>query len=245
MDVRPHPHIGLATVTYLFSGAIQHKDSLGSDLRIEPGAINWMVAGRGVVHSERSPQDLRETGFEINGLQCWVALPAAEEERTPSFHHHPASTLPEWFEGQHKLRLLMGNLHGRVSPVEVFSPMFYMDVQLQPGAPWSWTPPEDQEWAVYVTHGRLKVDDEELPAFSLGVGEVNAPTELTCEEPSRCVVIGGASLGERQMFWNFVASTPELMEQGKKNWSLFASGQPNELFTPVPSDDRECIPLPG
>ncbi|MGZ5280448.1 MAG: pirin family protein, partial [Pseudobdellovibrionaceae bacterium] len=166
MDVRPHPHINLATVTYLFEGKIRHRDSLGSDQLIEPGAINWMTAGRGIVHSERTPDDVRTAGGRMNGIQCWVALPEEFEEVNPSFHHHPARTLPEFTKDDVSFKLLLGKAFGHESPVRIHSKLFYIDVRIPKGSQFT-LPHENQEAALYLIEGQLKAKEQIEPTTML------------------------------------------------------------------------------
>jgi len=235
-DVRPHPHIGLATVTYLFEGAILHRDSLGSVQRIEPGAINWMTAGRGIVHSERTPGDLLGHARRIHGLQLWVALPAAQEECAPDFVHVGADAMPELDEHGVRLRVLVGELHGQRSPVETAMDTLYLDVRLADGAAWH-VPGVVAERAVYCTEGAITVDGVPLPPHTLAVLRPDASPVVATVDGARLVVIGGAPLPEpRYMWWNFVSARRERIQQAAADWD---SGR----FEPVPGDD-ERVPLP-
>jgi redox-sensitive bicupin YhaK (pirin superfamily) len=237
MDVRPHPHINLATVTYLFEGAIMHRDSLGSEQRIEPGAINWMTAGSGIVHSERTPQELRTEGTKLHGLQCWVALPQASEEMAPTFVHHPAKTLPVFREGSAEIKLLVGSLFGKKSPVKTESDVLYADMSL-PAAAAIEIPGEERELAVYLLEGDLSVNGENLPAGSLAVARRGDGLKIQAQNFSRAMILGGRPLeGTRHIFWNFVSSSPERIERAKQDWR-------ERAFPPIPGDDREFIPLP-
>ncbi|MDX1580628.1 MAG: pirin family protein, partial [Alphaproteobacteria bacterium] len=168
MDVRPHPHIGLATVTYLFEGEIDHRDSLGFHQTIRPGDVNWMTAGRGIVHSERTGEEARKTGLHMDGIQSWVALPDDAEETAPGFFHHPANTLPEIDSNGVKMRLIAGTAYGEESPVQVFSPIFYLDARLEAGAAFD-LPDEHEERAVYLAHGDAAVNGEALEQFTMVV----------------------------------------------------------------------------
>ncbi len=234
-DVRPHPHIGLATVTYLFDGAIMHRDSLGSVQEITPGAINWMTAGRGIVHSERRPERLARQTYVNHGLQLWAALPEAHEEDAASFTHTPASALPTVEVGGAQVRVLIGEAFGRASPVATYSPTLYLDVRLAPGAPLA-LPPSVEQRAVYAVDGDLQVDGVALPAQHMAVLAPGATVTLSATQPVRLAVIGGAPLGRRHMWWNFVSSSRERIAQAADDWE---AGR----MAPVPGDD-ERIPLP-
>ena len=240
-DVRPHPHIGLATVTYLFEGAIVHRDSLGSVQRIEPGAINWMSAGSAIVHSERIPPDLKRTGWRSHGLQLWVGLPLEKEQSAPSFHHTAASEIPMWEEDGVKARLLIGALHQLRSPVATASPTLYLDIEASPGGSFQ-LPHHMDSGAVargcYSVDQAIEVDGVELPPFTLAALEDGQEAQIRAPRGARFVVIGGEPLdgGRRHMWWNFVSSRRERIEAAKEAWSRQALGQ-------VPGD-AEWIPLP-
>ncbi|CAE7727793.1 unnamed protein product [Symbiodinium necroappetens] len=236
LDVRPHPHIGLATVTYLFSGEILHRDSLGSQQPIRPGAVNWMTAGRGIVHSERTPPAARRSGQRLHGLQTWVALPLADERCPPAFAHHPAETLPELRGEGLRLRVVAGRAFGLVSPVEVFSQTLYAVVELAPGARLE-VPAEHAERAVYPVSGVLEIAGTPCPAGALQVLRPGGAVTLHALEATTAVLVGGAPLeGGRHIWWNFVASDPAVIERAKADWR---AGR----FDPVPGDP-EFIPLP-
>ncbi len=236
MDVRPHPHIGLATVTYLFEGEIEHRDSLGVVETIRPGDVNWMVAGRGIVHSERTGAELRRRGVAMNGIQSWVALPRAHEETAPSFRHHPRASLPARGAGGVALRLIAGTLLGLRSPVEVFSPTFYADLAMEGGAEFA-LPPEHAERAAYVADGEIAVGGDVVAAGALAVFAAGGTLALRARMPSRVMILGGAPMdGERFIWWNFVSSALERIERAKGDW---AGGR----FVHVPGDP-EAIPLP-
>lgn len=238
MDVRPHPHIGLATVTFLFEGAILHRDSLGFEQEIRPGDINWMTAGRGIVHSERTPSALRESGSRLEGIQLWVALPRESEGVEPSFVHHPGSTMPLLESQGVRLTLLLGTLFGLESPVATWSDTLYAEIQLEPGSRLS-IPAGRRELAVYTAHGALRVNGEEIPQQTMLVGAPAQDLHIEAlAEPARVMLIGGEPLGEaREIWWNFVASSPELIEAAKKAWTAGA-------FPKVPGDSEDFIPLP-
>lgn len=242
MDVRPHPHINLATVTYLFEGKIQHRDSLGSNLTIEPGAINWMTAGRGVVHSERTPDLERAEGIRMNGIQLWVALPEQYEEIEPSFTHHPKDTLPEFEFGEAKIKLLLGKAFGKSSPVKVHCDLFYAEILLPKGKQIV-MPVEGRESAVYVVDGAVSVDGQQVKALEMAVGRLGEDLPIDAAEDSRLMVIGGETLGERFIEWNFVSSSKERISDAKKQWSNGPQTD-NPRFRPIPGDNQEFIPGP-
>jgi len=236
MDVRPHPHIGLATVTYLFDGAIRHRDSLGSDQVIRPGDVNWMTAGRGVVHSERTPAAERASGQRMHGIQTWVALPRASEQAEPAFFHHPASTLPQAERDGVTLRVIAGHAFGMESPVRVFAPTLYVDVGLRAGASLR-IPAEHEERALYAIDGELRLDGADLPLGRMRVLATGEEPLLEATGASRLLLCGGAPLdGERRLWWNFVASDPARIERAKADWAAQRMGT-------VPGED-EFIPLP-
>ena len=234
-DVRPHPHIGLATVTYLFEGAIHHHDSLGYSQRIEPGAINWMTAGKGIVHSERQPEDLRQSAYVNHGLQLWAALPEDHEEVEPSFTHTPAVAIPEVAIGDVVVRVLVGSAFGSTSPVAVFSPTVYLDVQL-PGGRSLELPALAQELAVYPIDGPVNVGGVTVGQHTLAVLPESTGTVLTADAPVRLAVLGGAPLGRRLIWWNFVSSSRERIVNAAAEWEAQRMGQvPGETeFIPAP-----------
>ncbi len=235
-DIRPHPHIGLATVTYLFEGAIVHRDSLGHVQRIEPGAINWMTAGRGIVHSERRPPDLADAPYTSHGLQLWVALPRTEEECVPSFVHTSAASLPRWTEGGNTLRLLVGSAFGRASPVATLMPTLYVDVCAQAGATLTLAASLGER-AVYPIDRDLVVDGVTVPAQTMALLADAADAAVSAPAGARYVVIGGAPLdGHRFMWWNYVSSRRERIDEAKLAWSAQTMGHvPGETgFVPLP-----------
>ena len=235
-DVRPHPHIGLATVTYLFEGAMLHRDSLGAVQRIEPGAINWMTAGRGIVHSERRPPDLADREYTAHGLQLWAALPRASEESEPAFAHTAAGELPRWEENGLSLGLLIGEAFGRRSPVATFAPTLYVDVVARPGGALE-LPASLGERAVYAIDEPLRVDDVDVPAQSMAVAGPGAAARVASPRGGRYVVIGGQPLdGPRFLWWNYVSSSRERIERAKEDWAAQRMGQ-------IPGE-HEWIPLP-
>jgi len=235
LDVRPHPHIGLATVTYLFDGEILHRDSLGSEQPIRPGDVNWMVAGRGIVHSERTGPATRAAGHRLEGLQSWVALPRAAEETAPDFQHHPAATLPSWESAGAHLTLVLGEAYGRRAPAAVFSPLFYLAAELIAGAGLE-LPSEYADRAVYLVKGTVTLGGATLAPGQLAVVRPGTAA-LRAATASRVMLLGGEPLPEpRSIWWNFVSSRPERIEQAKADWQ---AGR----FAPVPGDE-EFIPLP-
>ncbi len=237
VDVRPHPHIGLATITYLFAGTILHRDSLGSVQPIEPGAVNWMTAGRGIVHSERTPPALRPTGSPLSGIQAWVALPRAQEECAPAFVHHPAASLPVVEAAGATIRVLVGSLEGVRSPVVPASPMVYADAVLAAGARVV-LPPEHPERALHVASGSVLVAGERFEAGQLLLFRPGDAIPITSDVPARVLLLGGEPLdGPRYLWWNFVSTSRDRIEQAKADWSA-------SRFAPVP-DETERIPLPN
>jgi hypothetical protein len=234
-DVRAHPHIGLATVTYLFEGAMLHRDSTGVVQRIEPGAINWMTAGRGIVHSERTPDDLRGLRRRSHGLQLWAALPAADEELPPTFAHTPATAIPQFEAGGARVRLLVGEAFGATSPVAVRSPTLYLDIALSIGDAFPLPPAEER--AVYVVTGDAQLDGEDIPPGRMLVLEPGEEPMLSADADARVVLIGGAPLGHRHMWWNFVSSRRERIAQAADEW---AAGR-----MPKVPGETEFIPLPA
>ncbi len=237
-DVRPHPHIGLATVTYLFEGAMMHRDSLGTEQLIEPGAINWMCAGHGIVHSERRPEHLLNTPFTNHGLQLWVALPRAAEDGEPSFAHTPADAIPTARADDAAIRVLVGEAFGVRSPVVPASPTLYLDIALPSGGMLN-LPALAPEMAVYPVQGSLTIDGDLLPDGHLAVLAPGQPARLqaTAAGPLRLAVIGGEPLdGPRHMWWNFVHSEPRRIMEASADWE---AGR----FEQVPGE-TEFIPLP-
>lgn len=234
-DVRPHPHIGLATVTYLFEGAMMHRDSTGSVQRIEPGAINWMTAGRGIVHSERTPDDLRGQTRVSHGLQLWVALPTEYEEVEPSFAHTAADAIPSLqLDGVH-IRVLIGSALGLTSPVKTLSPTLYLDLALAAGAQiviGEWA----AERALYAPEGTFQIDGVTVPANQLAVLQAGTTVTLSAPQAMHVVLVGGEPLGHRHMSWNFVSSSRERIKQAEEDWL-------QQRFDRVPGE-TEFIPLP-
>jgi hypothetical protein len=237
-DVRPHPHIGLATVTYLFEGAMVHRDSLGHTQRIEPGAINWMTAGRGIVHSERRPEDLSARRYSNHGLQLWAALPIAHEEVEPAFIHTPAHGIPRLTEGLASVRVLIGSAFGLTSPVATFAQTLYLDVEAGRGA-LVVLESVNIERAVYSVDKDIVVDDLNVSRGTLATLAPQAAARNAAPEGARYVVIGGEPLdGHRHIWWNFVSSSRARIEQAKGDWAARRMGV-------IPGDEAEWIPLPG
>ncbi|BDU20925.1 pirin family protein [Dyella sp. GSA-30] len=237
MDVRPHPHIGLATVTWLFDGAIRHRDSLGSVADIRPGEVNWMTSGHGIVHSERTPPEERRDGQTVHGIQVWVALPQSDAEVDPEFHHHDASQLPRIERDGASLVLIAGTAYGQQSPVKVFAPMFFVQAHLKAGSELEW-PSEHVERGLHVIDGEVQWGSLTVASQRIAVqsGEKAAPLRAT--QDSRVMLFGGAPLdGERHLWWNFVASSRERIEEAKQAWA-------EQRFPRIPGDDQEFIPLP-
>jgi hypothetical protein len=243
MDVRPHPHINLATVTFLFEGKIHHRDSLGSSQLIEPGAVNWMTAGRGIVHSERTPADLRAAGGRMNGIQLWVALPEEHEEIEPRFEHHPKHTLPEFKVGEVEIKLLLGKAFGRASPVKVHSELFYLQARLQKGHRLTLPVEGHHEAAIYVVTGQVRVGQETIEGTSMAIGKRGEDLDIEALEDVHLMLLGGANIGARQIYWNFVSSSKERLEEVKKDWALGPRLE-SSRFPPIPGDEQEFIPLP-
>ena len=235
IDVRPHPHIGLATVTYLFEGAIQHRDSLGVVATIEPGAVNWMTAGRGIVHSERTGPETRQQGHTLEALQLWLALPEEEQQCEPCFQHYDESALPLVEMKKTRIRVMIGEAYGVVSAVKTHSPTLYVEVQLEQGGRIA-LPEKIAERAVYVVSGQLQYKEAPLSQHRMVVFDQTPGIELEAVEPSRLVIIGGDPLGKRTVWWNLVSSRKDLIEQAKQDWQ-------EKRFPKVPGES-ESIPLP-
>ncbi len=236
LDVRPHPHIGLATITYLFSGEIMHRDSLGTKLVIRPGAVNLMTAGRGIVHSERSPDEARSQSSELFGLQAWIALPKSDEEIDPDFSHHPASELPVIEESGVRARVLAGSAYGQTAAVPVRIETLYVDIELQPGARLPIDSPHDER-GLYIAEGSVEVDGQIYPAGQLLVLKHGVHFTITSPSGARLALLGGESLdGPRHLWWNFVHSDKDRIEQAKADW---VAGRFDRVI-----DDPEWIPLP-
>ncbi len=237
LDVRPHPHIGLATVTYLFDGEIMHRDSLGTAVPIRPGEVNWMTAGAGIVHSERTGPERRAQGDSLHGLQMWVALPAAKEEMAPAFAHHGADEFPIVRENGTSVRVVVGALFGARSPVATTSDTIFADVHLGAGS----TLPLDadhEERAIYVLDGEVDIGGDRFATERLLVFKPGDRITIRALTAAHFVIVGGATMdGPRHIWWNFVSSRKDRIEQAKADW---AAGH----FGKVPGDEIEFIPLP-
>jgi redox-sensitive bicupin YhaK (pirin superfamily) len=237
IDVRPHPHIGLATVTFLFDGEIMHRDSLGTAVAIRPGEVNWMTAGRGIVHSERTAADRRVEGEPIHGLQCWVAMPAADEESAPAFSHHDSAALPLLSSEGKRVRIVAGSAYGERSPVTTHSDTLFADVTLSAGAVLP-VDPGTEERAIYIISGEVEIAGDLFAAGRLLIFRPGDPIGVNAITDTRLVLLGGAAMdGPRHIWWNFVSSRKERIEQAKADWKL-------ARFDTVPGDDQEFIPLP-
>jgi redox-sensitive bicupin YhaK (pirin superfamily) len=237
IDVRPHPHIGLATVTYLFQGELLHRDSLGSKQVITPGSMNWMTAGRGIVHSERTRTEEKDKLHYAHGLQSWIALPKQCEERPPTFHHHPADSLPEWTQAGVTFKLVAGFAYSYEAPVTVYSPMFYIEVKMQAGSRLK-LPMEYRERAIYLIDGSLRIGDARIAPQTMTIFVHGEDITLEAEAPAHLMILGGEPLTEpRFIEWNFVSSSHERIRQAKTDWKA-------GLFDKVPGDEIEFIPLP-
>lgn len=236
INVRPHPHINLATVTYLFTGEILHRDSLGNLQAIHPGDLNLMIAGRGIVHSERETETAKQQTRDLHGLQLWLALPEAAEEIEPEFLHYPSASLPALTLQAVPVRVLIGTAYGVSSPVKTLSPTLYIEADLQAGQ--SLALPEGvSELGIYVASGQLQLGEQNLDAYTLTALDSPYQGELVAQSASRIAMIGGAPLGKRYMWWNFVSSRKERIEEAKLEWK-------NRSFPLVPGDEQEFIPLP-
>ncbi len=236
LDVRPHPHIGLATVTWLFEGAIKHRDSLGSRQVIRPGDVNWMTAGCGIVHSERTPAPEREAGHRLHGVQTWLALPLEHEEAAPGFEHWPADRLPRIDTDGAQITVIAGEAFGRRAPTTVFGPTLYCALQLAPGGRVV-VAPEYPERAVYTAQGSLRIDGQVLPAQTLAVLPPDTHCMIETSEGAQAMLLGGAPLdAPRFMSWNFVSSRKERIEQAERDWTAQRLGH-------IPGEN-DWIPLP-
>ncbi|MDR5780230.1 pirin family protein [Caballeronia sp. LZ065] len=241
LDVRPHPHIGLATVTYLFEGAIMHRDSVGSVQKIVPGDVNWMTAGCGIVHSERTPDAERAAGQTMHGIQTWVALPVASEDVEPSFEHHAAAALPQIERDGVTLRVIAGSAFGVTAPTRTFSPTLYVAAQFAPGSAIT-LDTEHEERGIYLVSGDLSLDGEALPEQQMAVLAPGADVRLTSAGGAVAMLLGGAPLdGTRFIEWNFVSSSRDKIAAAKTAWSEQRMGHvPGESeFIPLPPQRRE------
>jgi redox-sensitive bicupin YhaK (pirin superfamily) len=236
LDVRPHPHIALATVTYLYTGSIMHRDSLGCVQEIRPGDVNWMTAGRGIVHSERSSPEARARGARLHGIQSWVALPDGHEDVEPAFHHHPASTLPALSANDVELRVIAGEAFGRRSPVATLWPTLYVDAAMPAGSAID-IPPDHTERAIYIAEGEIEILGALYAAGRLVVLESGVDVPVRAVHTSRLMLLGGERFPTpRFIWWNFVSSSRERMENAKRDWA-------EQRFERIPGE-TEFIPLP-
>lgn len=236
LDVRPHPHIGLATLTYLFEGEILHRDSLGSVQTIRPGDVNWMTAGKGIVHSERTPAERRAEGMDLHGLQMWLALPTAEQECAPDFAHYPAAQIPEERRAGALLRVIVGTAFGHTSPVKSASNTLFVAIELQAQAQLI-IPAQHAERALYLLGGTVQIDNEAIAQHHLAVLQEGQSVTITANSPAKLMLIGGEPLdGPRFIWWNFVSHSKDRIEQAKQDWQ---SGR----FGTVPGE-TDFIPLP-
>lgn len=235
INVRPHPHINLATVTYLFEGEILHRDSIGSCQTILPGDINLMVAGRGITHSERCSESTLRSGQCLHALQLWLALPEEYEEVEPAFYHYPAVNIPNTVIKGVNIRLMMGQAYDMSSPVKTFARTLYIEADLKLDQ--SLIPPHEQELAIYVAKGAIEIEDQNIPEFTMAVLNTSKLSAIKAKQESRIAIIGGDNIGPRYIDWNFVSSQKERIEKAKQNWK-----QGN--FDKVVGDEEEFIPLP-
>jgi redox-sensitive bicupin YhaK (pirin superfamily) len=237
VDVRPHPHINLATVTYLFRGEILHRDSLGNELPISPGDINLMIAGKGIVHSERQRAEIKAKENRLEGLQLWLALPEADEEMEPEFHHYEAAELPDAQVADASVRILIGEAYGQRSPVRMLADTLYLEIRLPAGNRLQ-LPQNVEESAIYLVTGRLGVNADTIDQHTMAILNNTGSIEVHAVEDAHFVVIGGQRLSRRHIWWNFVSSRRDRIEQAKRDWQAGA-------FPTVPNDEDEFIPLPG
>lgn len=235
VDVRPHPHINLATVTYMFEGEFLHRDSIGSVQVIKPGDINLMVAGSGIVHSERTPAENRKSEHRLHALQLWLALPEADEETDPAFYHYAAAELPTTEIDGVTLRVMMGTAYGRTSPVKTFAETLYVEADLKAGQ--SLILPPCEERAIYMAKGSVTLNGTAIEEFTMAVLENRDPLTVKAGTDARLALIGGEKLGDRFIDWNFVSSRKERIFEAREDWK---AGR----FDKVPEDDKEFIPLP-
>lgn len=238
IDVRPHPHIGLATVTFLWSGEIGHRDTLGSEQVIRAGDVNWMTAGRGIAHSERTPTGEREHQHPLHGMQTWLALPKNHEETTPAFYHFSADQLPQQRRDGALLRVIAGRAYGEESPVKVFADTLNVAIDLDADAEID-LDNSHAERSLYILEGEAQLDGLDVPAQHLVIPKPGSRTRLRAKTPLKAMLMGGEPLdGPRHLWWNFVSSSQERIEQAKEDWQ-------EGRFGTIPGDDKEYIPLPG
>ena len=241
LEVAPHPHIGLSTLTYLLEGSIQHKDSLGNDIEIKPGAVNWMTAGKGVVHSERTPEYLRNTEKHLHGFQIWVGLPKDMEQKEATFHHTEADDIPVWHDGNLQYKLIAGEVFGRKSPVPVHSKLFFLEIKSQDAKKINIGGDLFGEVAMYVLDGTVNIGGNTFGGKQLLIAKNATLCEFEMSENTTVYLFGGEPFNEeRFIFWNFVNSDKEIIEQAKINWY----NQNHDAFPLVPGDEEEFVPLP-
>lgn len=247
VDVRPHPHINLATVTYLFEGSLLHRDSLGVVQEIVPGEVNWMTAGKGVVHSERSPDAFRENESTLHAIQTWVALPEESEEVEPSFSHYDSNELPVWTENGTTAVLIAGKFQRRTSPVQTYSPTLYLSLSFSSGGQFQLPKSEGEntERAIYSVTSGLFINGHSLEQHRLVVIASDESVEISASEEARCMIVGGAPLGKREKYWNFVSSRSERIQQAKTDWQAkqFPDVPTETEFIPLPKDAGQTTPL--
>ncbi len=235
IDVRPHPHINLATVTYLFEGEILHRDSLGSFQAIKPGDINLMVAGKGITHSERERDEVRSQDHHIHGLQLWHALPEEYEEIDPAFYHYPANEIPSVVENDVKIRVMMGDAYGVKSPVKTFADTIYIEADMKSGQ--FLLTPKSEQLAIYVVNGEIEIAGNKIEQYSMAILADNSSCDIKASKNSRIAIIGGQAFTKRYIEWNFVSSSKDRIAKAKKDWQ-------EGNFPKVTGDEKEFIPLP-
>lgn len=234
-DVRPHPHIGLSTITYLYAGEIVHRDSEGFHQTIRPGEVNWMTAGSGISHSERF-DSIRDTGGPLHGIQAWVALPESAEETSPSFVHFDASELPSHVDKGLSVKVIAGSAYGMTSPVQTHSPLFYAHLEMTAGRTTDMSSGYSER-AIYVAKGSVRIDGQQYEPGQMAVVSPGSLPSITAIEPSTVMLLGGEAVGPRNIWWNFVSSSKDRIEQAKSDWKA------GRMKLPV-DDDKEFIPLP-
>lgn len=242
LDIGPHPHIGLSTLTYLFEGAIQHKDSLGSNVEIKPGAVNWMTAGKGVVHSERTPARLRGKKKNLHGLQIWVALPKTMEQINPSFFHIEEQDIPSWNEQDAQFKLIAGQAFGKTSPVPVHSDLYFIEIKSKAKKQIAIGNDLYGESALYILEGSISADGHAYGPKQILIAKDSTLCAFEMEENTTVYIFGGTPFEEeRFIYWNFVNSDKNIIEKAKKDWQ----DQNTEAFPKIPGDDKDYVPLPA
>lgn len=245
IDVRPHPHIGLATVTYLFEGEMDHADSLGVHQTIRPGDVNWMTAGKGIVHSERTGDEARANGFDMHGIQTWVALPKDAEETDPEFHHHGKDELPTFEVNGAQMRLILGTAYGYAAPVKVFSPIVYIHTEAPAGSSFD-LPDEHDELCVYLVSGQASVSGQPIEPGQMAALPDGEGGNVSCFKDSRIMIAGGGTLdGGRVIEWNLVASSQDKIDNAKAAWRESIARDWKDTPFKMPPGENEYIPLPG